>query len=241
MPPGIHRLAVVSASAILAALSGCATQLPDERSPAPELLAARERAQAAELEARVQRARVEQLEATVENLRLDIAAAGQTLIAIESGLRGEYTRADAVSELAEVRILMTRAAAATPWRPFEIATGHEKLEQADRHVRAGHFGSAMFFASSARRIGTSLIDEAERIGRQPGARFVSVERANLRAGPSTQADVLETLERGTPVVSDRTRDGWQQVRTLPGRVGWIHGDLLGPAHRAGAPASPESN
>jgi len=44
------------------------------------------------------------LEAEVERLRADLRQAEDALILAESGLRGTYTRADAVSQLAESRI-----------------------------------------------------------------------------------------------------------------------------------------
>jgi hypothetical protein len=103
----------------------------------------------------------EPLEREAEQLRADLREAEETLIAIESALTGTHTRAEAVSDLADSGILVERAAKLAPWREGSVRDAREKLEEADRHVQAGHFGSAMFFTAQARRIAMGLIREAE--------------------------------------------------------------------------------
>ena len=49
---------------------------------------------------------------------------------------------------------------------------------------------------------------------------------NLRGGPSTTHPVLEVLGEATPVFAERSDGAWTLVRTLSGRVGWIHAGLL---------------
>ncbi len=237
----------------LVLLAGCAS-VEARRSPDPAISeseqrarsaqqsaqAAEQRARSAQLEARAQRERAEDLERTVTALREDLADAGQTLIDIESGLRGAHTRADAVSRLAEARILVERADRAAPWRASEIVACQDRLAEADRHVQAGHFGTAIFFASRAQRASARLLDEASRIAARGDLLFVQGQRVNLRARPTTRGRVLERLERGTPVLGAGREGGWVRVRTLEGQVGWMHGRLLGAAAPAAAASSPDA-
>ena len=56
------------------------------------------------------------LELEIDRLRADLGAAEQALVAVESGMRGGQTRAEAVSMLAEARIEVDRAQKRAPWR-----------------------------------------------------------------------------------------------------------------------------
>jgi SH3-like domain-containing protein len=38
--------------------------------------------------------------------------------------------------------------------------------------------------------------------------------------------VIDVLAQATPVFTERSERGWTMVRTLSGRVGWIHDSLL---------------
>jgi hypothetical protein len=204
--------------------------LEKEPPPAPEPEPAPAPAATAEDDAFVyrsaQEARVRHLEEEVARLRADLDQAEQAMIAIESGLRGVHGRADAVSQLAEARIVVERAAKAAPWRRAALAEARGKLDEADRQFQAGHSGSAVFFASRARRSAESLLAEARQVAREPELRFVAGRRVNLRSGPSLDAEVLQVLERDTPVFPERDAGEWMLVRTANGPAGWIHAGLL---------------
>jgi hypothetical protein len=180
----------------------------------------------AEVYLSAQAERVAYLEREIERLRQDLRQAEESLVAIESGLRDVHTRADAVSLLAEARIEVDRAARNIVWRPERMREAHAKLDEAERQLQAGHAGSAAFFASRARRIAQNLNDEASKLAHDDSTRFVRALRANLRAGPSIEHDVVETLEQATPVFAERQRGDWVLVRTLDGPVGWVHDSLL---------------
>jgi uncharacterized protein YgiM (DUF1202 family) len=170
--------------------------------------------------------RVEYLEREVARLRADLRQAEDAMIAIESGLRSAHSRADAVSALADARVAVERGGRAAAWRADRIEEARAKLAEAERQLDAEHAGSAVFFASRARRIGETLSEEADAVERMPNAHFVKAASVNLRAGPSTAHPVLEVLSEATPVFAERSQAHWVLVRTLSGRVGWVHAQLL---------------
>jgi hypothetical protein len=184
--------------------------------------------------------RTTQLELEIERLRADLREAEGAMIAIESGLRGAHGRADAVSALAESRIAVERASREVPWRGKRVVEAQQKLEEAERQFQAGHTGSAVFFASRARRIAEALIDEAKRVANTPGTRFVNGRRVNLRAGPSKEDRVLLVLVGSTPVFPEREHGEWVLVLTPSGQVGWIHGSLLRDGWSASSEATTQS-
>jgi hypothetical protein len=178
---------------------------------------------------RVANERAELLERENERLRADLLAAEATLLEVESGMRGTQRRAEAVSMLAEARIQVDRAAQRAPWRQSTAAEAREKLDEAERQLGEGHFGSAIFFVSRATRIAASLHAEADLVARSPGARSVKPHRVNLRSAPNTESGVLTVLVGRTPVFVEGSENGWALVRTTGGQVGWVREDLLAAA------------
>ena len=167
-----------------------------------------------------------QLERDVERLRADLRHAEEALVAVESGLLGSHTRADAVSALAEARILVKRGQVAAPWRQDLAEEAWGKLSESEGQLGRGHFGTAMFFSARAKRLAGALLREARSVEESDGHRFVAGSRVNLRAGPSTSTEVIGVLVRDTPVIPEREANEWVLVRTPSGRIGWIHGSLL---------------
>lgn len=213
------------------ALAGCASApCPDERASGPASPSAAEID--AEIDAEVYRRaeteRAARLAREVEQLRDDLRQAEDALVAAESGLRGSYTRADAISSLAEARIRVKRAGAAAPWRASQLEEARAKLNDAEGQVDVGHFGAALFFVYRAERIADSVQSEAERVHATPGTRFVRARQVNLRAGPSTANPVRSVLTKGMPVFPESTESRWVLVRTASGEVGWVHVSLLAP-------------
>lgn len=161
-----------------------------------------------------------------ERLRADIRDAEEALVTLESGLKGLHTRADAVSALADARIVVTRAARQAPWRKSSIELAREKLAEAERHIEEEYFGSAVFFTVRGRRIAEEALELARELRKDPSARFVRVNRANVRAGSSTDTPVVTVLEQGTPVHARGEDRDWIQIVTPDDQGGWIHGNLL---------------
>ena len=176
----------------------------------------------------------------IASLKADLETAESALVEAESGLAGNHTRADAISSLATARIQILRAEARAPWRAAEIEDARLKLEEAERQVGEGRFGTALFFVYRARRVADSILDEAEIIARNGSARLIRGSRVNLRAGPSTNEMILSVLTRGTPVFPQADEGEWVLVQVSSGPSGWIHRRLVGGlvAEEIGGPAAP---
>ncbi len=175
---------------------------------------------------RAQAERNEYFEREVERLRADLAQAEASIVALESGLRAPHSRADAVSAVAEARIALDRVAKRVPWRSQRVAEAYEKLAEADRQLGSNHIGAAIFFASRAERITEALRLEARQVAVWEERRVIRAARVNLRSGPSRDSDIVEVLDRDTPVYLERTLSKWLLVRTPDGRVGWVHASLI---------------
>jgi hypothetical protein len=219
---------IAGAIAVLAALAAaCATPKPEPKAEvAPTAAPAAPIAPSPEIQRRADADRVHALELEVERLQADLRSAEETLLAVESGMRGAKGRAEAVSALAEARIQVDRAAQRAPWRADEAREAREKLAEADRQLSAGHIGSAVFFVSRASRIASALLAEADRVASDPSTQFIRAARVNLREGPSPESVVLTVLPARLPVLVEGTDGAWSLVRTATGRVGFVHSDLL---------------
>ncbi len=175
---------------------------------------------------RAEAERVEYLEREITRLHADVAHAEEAMIWIESGLRGVNTRADAVSAVAEARVAVEKACERAPWRRTGCDEDRAKLDEAGRQIRDERLGTAVFFASRARRSAETALGEASRVSEESDAWFVRTKRVNLRSGPSTEHEVLAVLYQSTPVFEERRNGKWMLVRTYAGRVGWVHTALL---------------
>jgi ketosteroid isomerase-like protein len=175
---------------------------------------------------RAESQRVEYLEREVERMREDLSQAENAMIYLESGMRGEHTRADAVSAVAGARVEVESACERAPWRSADCEEARSKLLEAEQQIQRSRMGAAVFFASRAQRIAEDVGSEAQVVARMGDALFVTGRRVNLRSGPSTDATILRVLTRSTPVFQERRDGEWVLVRTHSGRVGWIYGSLL---------------
>lgn len=175
---------------------------------------------------RAELTRSEFFEREVERLRADLRQAEESIVAMESGLRGFQSRADAVSALAEARIALDRVERKVPWREQQVREARAKLSEAADQLDRGHVGSAVFFASRAQRITASLLDEARQVEEWSDRRLIDGKRVNLRAGPSLAHHVIDRLAESTPVFPERAHADWRLVRTPSGQVGWVHESLL---------------
>jgi Bacterial SH3 domain len=221
-------------TACIAVVSGCTSPILEQwlhRSdpePAPAPPAPVEAVQPIDpaIYQRAQAERREYLEREVARLRADLQQAEESIVSLESGLRGLHTRADAVSAVAEARIALDRIERSAPWRRDRIAEAREKLAEADLQLSSDHLGAAMFFAARAQRITDALRAESEQVARWDTRRVIRGDRVNLRAEPTEHATIVEVLRAQTPLYPERSLPDWTLVRTPDGRVGWVHSTLL---------------
>lgn len=216
------RLAAVAAAALAA--SGCSLHGGSAPEPAPAPPAAS--TPDPSVYRRADADRLKLLEAEVERLSADLRAAEGTLVAVESGLRGTQSRAEVVSRLAEARIEVDRAGKRAPWRSEAVAEARQKLDEADRQLADGHVGSAIFFVSRASRVAATLQHEADLAESAPRTRSIRASRVNLRAEPDADSKVLAVLPAQLPVFPESEAGEWVLVRTVSGKVGWVHASLL---------------
>jgi hypothetical protein len=167
-----------------------------------------------------------QLGIEVIRLRADLRRAEEALIEVDSGLRGSHTRANAVSAIAETRILVKRTAQEAPWRIEESREAESKLAEADRQVQQNNPGAALFFVYRARRIAELGLIEAKFVNQQRDTYFVEGDQASLRAGPTTEGRVIRVLGKATPVFPERSENDWMLVRVISGSAGWIHTSMI---------------
>lgn len=178
------------------------------------------------VEQQIEIERQQRLLSEITRLREDLRHAEEALIAAESGLVGRWTRADAVSALAEARIEIDRARLAAPWRARELLEASEKAEESDRHVQNSRHGAAIFFASRAQRMAEALVREGEQAESAPNTRWIVGQGVNMRTGPSTGYGVIGILGASTPVFEEKILGDWALVRTPSGQIGWVHRRLL---------------
>ncbi len=68
---------------------------------------------------------------------------------------------------------------------------------------------------------------------------VSKQNVNVRAGPSTNAEILLTINAGEPMIEVATKGEWFFVEfTNLGKTGWIYGPLLDPPGTVSATPAP---
>ena len=70
--------------------------------------------------------------------------------------------------------------------------------------------------------------------------YVQSKVAEVRAEPNREAQVITRLRRGNKVIEFERRSGWVRIGMFDtsGRVGWVHGSLLGPEPRSTGGAKP---
>jgi hypothetical protein len=232
---------IATALLLSLSLSGCATgpislggvefELPwNQAEEVKEVCAVDEAllaAEQAELFRQAETDRAKHLSSEIARLQTDLETAESALVEVESGIAGSNGRADAVSSLAVTRIQVERAASRGPWREVDIAGAREKLEEAERQVDEGRFGTALFFVYRARRVAEGVLAEATQVMEAGNARLIRAKRVNLRVGPATDETVLSVLHADTPVVPQAREGDWALVQVTGGAAGRLHVSFLG--------------
>ncbi|MFN7986904.1 MAG: SH3 domain-containing protein [Thermoanaerobaculia bacterium] len=182
------------------------------------------------LKARLRKAAEEQkrLEERVAVLQRDLEATETEVIRTKARLKGIETKAEASSAIAEAHTLLLRRKDEKA-RAADLSRASDKLERAERQLREGNYGAAVFFALQAQE----LLDQESRSSpaasggtsaARPGLE-VAASSALVRNGPRGDAPVVGRLPRGTRLEPLEERDGW--VRVESGAVkGWVSRSVL---------------
>lgn len=109
--------------------------------------------EAERLRARLRKAGEEQrrLEERIAVLQKDLEATETEVIRTKARLKGIETKAEASSAIAEAHTLLLRRSDEKV-RTADVSRASDKLERAERQLREGNYGAAIFFALQAQEI-----------------------------------------------------------------------------------------
>ena len=186
--------------------------------------------EAERLKSRLRKAAEEQrrLEERMAVLQRDLEATETEVIRTKARLKGIETKAEASSAIAEAHTLLVRRKDEKA-RSVDLARASDKLERAERQLREGNYGAAVFFALQAQE----LLDQESRPGTaassgtiapKPGLE-VAASSALVRNGPRGDAPVVGRLPRGARVEPLEERDGWVRVESGAAK-GWVSRSVL---------------
>jgi len=159
-------------------------------------------------------------------------------------LRSLATRAEAASAIAEAEVTVQQLrGGAGQQQPPEVRQAETALRSASAAFDAANYGGAIYLATQAKRAATAGRGRLAVSGTQEGTgerAFVvpvavtTTTRANLRAGPAANADLVATVPAGTPLTAYAWAQDWIRVTMSNGRVAWVHQGLV----RGLAPGGP---
>ena len=225
----LARLAVVEAQ--------CAAELARIADPqSPIQRAAASGAEVDKLQARLRKAEEDQrkLEDKVGVLQRDLEMTETEVIRTKARLKGNETKAEASSAIAEARILIRRIAD-EKGRGASVVRCQELLAKAEQLLKEENFGAAAFFALKAQDTAVKASEEtAGPAAAAPNAAEVATPQkrytvkavvANIRRGPGTAEPVVATAPQGAALEASVMRGDWIRV-SFGGVLGWVHRSLL---------------
>jgi SH3-like domain-containing protein len=210
----------------------CAAQLSTtavamQRLPEAEKAAA----EAERLQVRARKADDDQrrLEEEVALLSRDLELTENEIIRLKAKLRGLDSKAEASSAIAESRILLKRYQEQRG-RSANLARSQELVERAEQQILEENYGAAAFFAQKAqdllqdRRRSADVGGVPERAA--PKKQYtVRAEVVNIRAEPSTSANVVGKAAMGDVLDAVAVRGEWLKV-TAGSVSGWVYRRLV---------------
>jgi HEPN domain-containing protein len=162
------------------------------------------------------------LEERLSLLQHDLETTENEVIRTKAKLKGIETKAEASSAIAEAQTLLVRSLDGKTRSP-NLTRAQEKLELAERQLRGGNYGAAVFFALQAQDLlGRAAAARAGGRTEDNGAGplTVGVASAKVRSEPRTDAPVLTKLPRGTVVAPLGENGEWFKIE-VGGKTGWI--------------------
>lgn len=174
-------------------------------------------------------------EAQMEELQGRLDDARREVVRTMAKLRTVATRAEAASAMAEAELAVQslRNVRGSQGGP-ELAQGSDLLQQGTDAFNRQNFGGALYLATQAKEVAQAgksrlSVGEVSRTGEVMFAvpvPLVTTSRGNLREGPGTRYDVLQTLDSGSGLVGYSYVDDWVKVRDQNGRNGWVFSNLV---------------
>ncbi len=223
------RLAVAEAQ--------CAVELARVADPLAAAAVAASTADLDKLQARLRKAEEDQhrLEDKVGVLQRDLELTETEVIRTKARLKGNETKAEASSAIAEARILIRRIAD-TKGRAASVVRCQELLAKAEQLLREENFGAAAFFALKAQDTAMKASEDpaapasgtASNLADAPAPRkrySVRAAVANVRRGPGTNEPVVAAAPKGSSLDASLMRGDWIKV-SFGGVIGWVHRSLL---------------
>jgi hypothetical protein len=157
-------------------------------------------------------------------------------------LRTLATRAEAASAMAEAEVTVQQLrGGAEP--PPEARQAEATLRAASKAFDAENYGGAVYLATQAKRAATAgrgRLAEGRAGAREGETAFAvpvqmaTTRRTNLRAAPSAGADLVATVQAGTPLTAYAWSQDWIRVTMADGRGAWVYQGLV----RGAAPGGP---
>lgn len=211
------------------------TPAPTPVRAAPETVTVRD----PEMERELARTRVQLLERTAQLAEMDrrLGEATTEVVRAMARLRTLATRAEAASAIAEAEVTLQqlRGRAGTQ-APPEAAQAEAALKAASAAFDVENYGGAVYLATQAKRAATAgrgRLAEGGGAAARSGERAFAVPvplttttRANVRAAPAGNAEVLATLPAGTTLTAFAYEQEWLRVTLADGRSAWVHQSLV---------------
>jgi hypothetical protein len=231
------------------ALAACAVTPAPDTEPVtvapPATAPARDREP--ELEREVARLRIQLLERSAQLAETDrrLDEATTEVVRAMARLRTLATRAEAASAIAEAEVTLQQLRGRAGQQAVEEARQAElALRAAGAAFDGENYGGAVYLATQGKRAATAgrgRLAEAEAVPAQTRERAFAVpvalttaSRANLRAAPGVAADLVATVDAGTPLTAYAYTPDWIRVTMADGRTAWVHHSLV----RGVAPGAP---
>jgi hypothetical protein len=250
--------------AVAALLSGCAATTPrgsippPERETPPSLEEELARARAtistlqqekAQLKKMLRKTRKQNQEmqlqlldntALVHQLKAQREQAIEEVVRTKARLRSRQSRAEAVANLAEVKLILqgTAARGTHPESMRALAEARELIGMAEQALNEDNLEGASYLMAEARQLlsappGTDAAAPGRRQGEILFATPFDMEaqrKGNVRQKPGLQSEVLFQLNSGDRVRVLGRRGTWLNIRTGDRRTGWMHHNLLAIPH-----------
>lgn len=134
-------------------------------------------------------------------------------------------------------LALDASATATPTAAPDLASRAAAADQTSRSAARGALPVAL--AAGDAQLGDPAATSVEEPAAEPtpeaaGKRYATAG-VNVRSEPSTDGDVLDTLDRGAKVtITDTKQDGWQQV-LVDDEAAWVRASYLAKSKPAAAP------